>query len=89
MNRRQWAGDKLAWMDAYTHYRPRRELFGSFGRYFENALREPEYIRFRLRDRKWSAPLARLLDLPLAPAAASAVFRKLAFLVIVSRKECA
>ena len=86
--RRQWAADKLAWIDAFTHYRPRRELFRSFGRYFENELREPEYIRFRLRDRKWRAPLARLLDLPFAPAAASAVFRKLAFLVIVSRKAC-
>ena len=87
-SRRQWASDKLAWIDAYTHYRPRREIFGSFGRYFENDLREPDYIRFRLRDRKWRAPLARLLDLPFAPAAASAVLRKLAFLVIVSRKEC-
>jgi glycosyltransferase involved in cell wall biosynthesis/SAM-dependent methyltransferase len=85
-SRRQWATDKLAWIDAYTHYRPRRELFRSFGRYFDNELREPEYIRFRLRDRKWRAPLARLLDLPFAPAAASAVFRKLAFLVILSRK---
>jgi SAM-dependent methyltransferase len=86
--RRQWASDKLAWIDAYTRYRPRREIFRSFGRYFENELREPDYIRFRLRDRKWRAPLARLLDLPIAGAAASAVFRKLAFLVIVSRKEC-
>ncbi|MGA3095363.1 MAG: glycosyltransferase [Bryobacteraceae bacterium] len=87
-SRRQWASDKLAWIDAYTHYRPRRELFRSFGRYFDNELRETEYIRFRLRDRSWRAPLARLLDLPFAPAAASAVFRKLAFLVIVSRKAC-
>lgn len=85
---RQWASDKLAWIDDYTHYRPRREIFRGFERYFENELREPDYIRFRLRDRKWRAPLARLLDLPFAPAAASAVFRKLAFLVIVSRKEC-
>jgi SAM-dependent methyltransferase len=85
-SRRQWVFDKLAWIDAYAHYRPRRELFRSFGRYFESEFREPEYIRFRLRDRKWRAPLARLLDLPFAPAAASAVFRKLAFLVMVSRK---
>jgi glycosyltransferase involved in cell wall biosynthesis/SAM-dependent methyltransferase len=86
--RRQWAADKLAWIDAYTCYRPRREIFRSFGRYFESELREPDYIRFRLRDRKWRAPLARLLDSPFAGAAASAVFRKLAFLVMVSRKEC-
>ena len=86
--RRRWAAGKLAWIDAYTRYRPRREIFRSFGRYFESELREPDYIRFRLRDRKWRAPLARLLDLPFAGAAASAVFRKLAFLVMVSRKEC-
>lgn len=85
--RRQWAADKLAWIDAYTHYRPRDEIFRAFGRRFRNELREPDYIRFRLRDRRWRAPLARLLDLPLVAAAASALFRKLAFLVIVSRKE--
>ena len=84
--RRQWAVDKLAWIDAYTRYRPRREVLQSFGRYFDNQLIESEYIRFRLRARKWRAPLARLLDLPFAPAACSALFRKLAFLVIVSRK---
>lgn len=86
--RRQWASDKLAWIDAYTHYRPRNEIFGFFERYFRSELREPDYIRFRLRDRRWRAPLARLLDLPFASGAASAVFRKLAFLVIVSRKVC-
>jgi SAM-dependent methyltransferase len=87
--RRQWAIDKLAWLDAYTVYRSREEIFRTFDRHFRNELREPDYIRYRLRDRAWRAPLARLLDLPLAPAAASALFRKLAFLVIVSRKEAA
>ena len=84
--RRQWALDKLAWIDAYTRYRPRREIFDIFGRYFESELGEPDYIRFRLRDRKGTAPFARLLDLPLVPAVAGALLRKLAFLVIVSRK---
>jgi SAM-dependent methyltransferase len=85
--RRQWAADKLKWIDTYTHYRSRREIFTAFGRYFETELREPDYIRFRLRDRRLLAPLARLLDLPSAPAAAGALFRKLAFLVLVSHKE--
>jgi len=84
---RQWAIDKLAWIDAYTRYRSRDEIWRAFGRYFTNELREPDYIRYRLRDRAWRAPLARLLDLPLVPAAAAVLFRKLAFLVIVSRKE--
>lgn len=85
--RRQWATDKLGWIDAYTHYRSRSEIFRSFSRYFTSELRETDYIRYRLRDRPGRAFLARLLDAPLAPAIASAVFRKLAFLVIVSRKE--
>jgi SAM-dependent methyltransferase len=84
---RQWAVEKLAWIDSYTRYRTRAEIFRTFGKYFRSELREPDYIRYRLCDRPWRAPLARLLDLPFAPAAASALFRKLAFLVIVSRKE--
>lgn len=86
-SRRQWAIDKLKWIDTYTRYRSRREIFAAFDRYFRREFREPDYIRFRLRDRRVLAPFALLLDLPLVPAAATAVFRKLAFLVIVSRKE--
>jgi SAM-dependent methyltransferase len=87
--RRQWAIDKLNWIDAYTHYRSRREIHAAFARYFRSEFREPDYIRFRLRDCRSLAPFARILNLPLAPAAATAVFRKLAFLVMVSRKELA
>lgn len=85
--RRQWAEDKLRWIDEYTRYRSRREIRSSYERYFTSEFREVDYIRFRLLDRPGRAFLARLLDLPLAPAAAAAVFRKLAFLVILSRKE--
>jgi SAM-dependent methyltransferase len=84
---RQWARDKLAWIDAHTYYRSRTEIFRAFGRYFSSELRETEYIRYRLADVPRHAPLARLLDLPGAGAAAAAIFRKLAFLVIVSRKD--
>jgi len=84
--RRQWAVDKLRWIDTYTFYRSRREIFRAFEVYFRSEPREADYIRYRLRDVAWRAPLARLLDLPFASAAASAVFRKLAFLVVVSRK---
>ncbi len=84
---REWAADKLAWIDRHTVYRSRREIFRAYDRYFTSELREPEYIRFRLRDTSRRAPLARLLDVPGAPAAASALFRKLAFLVIVSRRK--
>jgi glycosyltransferase involved in cell wall biosynthesis/SAM-dependent methyltransferase len=83
---RQWAVDKLAWIDAYTHYRGRREIFDAFGRLFVSELRESDYIRYRLLDRPGRKPLAALADAPIVSAAARAVFRKLAFLVMVSRK---
>ena len=85
--RRQWAADKLGWIDAYTHYRPKREIFLAFDRYFTTEMREPDYIRYRLKDTPALAPLARLLDLPGAPAMATAIFRKLAFMVLVSRRR--
>jgi SAM-dependent methyltransferase len=87
--RRQWAADKLRWIDDYARYRPRREIFRVFRRFFTSELREADYIRYRLRDTPRLAPLARLLDLPGVPPLACALFRKLAFLVIVSRKEAA
>jgi SAM-dependent methyltransferase len=86
--RRQWAADKMAWLDAWTHYRSRAEIFRAFDRRFANEYREPDYIRYRLRDGGHTS-LARLMDLAPARAAARALFRKLAFLVIVSRKEAA
>jgi len=83
---RQWTIDKLKWLDTFTRYRPRRQIFAAFDRRFKSEFREPDYIRYRLRAHSRLAPLARLLDFPLAPALATAIFRKLAFLVIVSRK---
>lgn len=83
---RQWAVDKLGWIDTYTHYRSRREIFDAFGRFFVSQLRESDYIRYRLLDRPGRRALAALADVPVVAAAARAVFRKLAFLVIVSRK---
>lgn len=85
--RRQWASDKLGWIDAYTRYRPKREILLAFERYFTTEMREPDYIRYRLRDTPALAPLAHLLELPGAPATAAAVFRKLAFMVLVSRRR--
>ena len=84
---RRWAVDKLEWIDRYTHYRSRKEIFDAFGRYFRNEARESDYIRFRLLDRPGRRLLARAVELPLADAAARALFRKLAFLVILSYKE--
>ena len=87
--RRQWTRDKLQWLDRYTRYRSRNEILATFGRYFTSEFHEPDYIRYRLGDSPSLAPFARLLDVPGGSAAATAIFRKLAFLVIVSRKESA
>jgi SAM-dependent methyltransferase len=84
---RQWAVDKLRWLDAYTCYRPRRDILRLYGRYFRSTLREPDYIRYRLARHPRVAGFARLLDLPFGSKMASAVFRNLAFMVIVSVKE--
>jgi SAM-dependent methyltransferase len=83
---RQWAVDKLAWIDTYTYYRTRSEIFETFERYFVSDLREGDYIRYRLLDRPGRQALAALAGLPLVAPVARAIFRKLAFMVIVSRK---
>jgi SAM-dependent methyltransferase len=84
--RRQWATDKLAWIDAYTRYRSRAGIFRAFDRYFRNEPLEADYIRYRLCQQQWRSPSAQLLRFPPVRAAAVALFRKLAFLVILSRK---
>lgn len=83
---RQWAVDKLEWIDRYTHYRSRREIVETFGRYFRSEMRESDYIRFRLLDRPGRQWIAGAVRLPGAAAASRALFRKLAFLVILSEK---
>jgi SAM-dependent methyltransferase len=85
---RAWAVDKLGWIDQYTVYRSRREIFTAYDRYFANELREPDYIRYRLLDRpsRLRRALAGAMDVRPIAWLATAMFRKLAFLVIVSRK---
>lgn len=84
---RQWAVDKLRWIDTYTCYRTRAEIFAAYGRYFESTSGEMDYIRYRLLDRPGRAWVVWVLRIPPAAAAARTIFRKLAFLVILSRKE--
>jgi SAM-dependent methyltransferase len=84
---RAWAEQKLAWIDAYTRYRSRAEIFAAYRRYFSNELREPDYIRYRLSANPRLAPLVRVMGLPGTSRIGAALFRKLAFLVIVSRKS--
>jgi hypothetical protein len=84
---RQWAIDKLQWIDRFTRYRSRREIFATYARYFRNETQELDYIRYRLLDRPGREWVVRVLRFPLAAWAARALFRKLAFFVIVSRKD--
>jgi SAM-dependent methyltransferase len=84
---RQWAIDKLEWIDRHTRYRSRGEIAAAFGRYFRNEMRESDYIRFRLLDRPGRGWVARVVELPMAAAVSRVLFRKLAFLVILSRKD--
>jgi SAM-dependent methyltransferase len=84
---RQWAEDKLRWIDTYTRYRTRAEIFGAYGRHFRSEGREVDYIRYRLLDRPGRGWIAAALRFGAVAGAARAIFRKLAFLVILSRKE--
>lgn len=84
---RQWAIDKLDWIDRFTVYRSRREIFATYDRCFTSTLVEERYIRYRLLDRPGREWIVNLLRLPLMTPLSKAVFRKLAFLVILSRKE--
>jgi SAM-dependent methyltransferase len=86
---RQWAIDKLRWIDTYTLYRTRREIFSTYARYFRSETRELDYIRYRLLDRPGRAWIVSALRLPFCAWAARAIFRKLAFFVILSRKAAA
>jgi SAM-dependent methyltransferase len=86
---RHWAINKLAWIDRWTRYRSRRDIFSVYARYFDSECREADYIRYRLLDRP--TPMRRFLvaAVQYSPVRqlGTAVFRKLAFLVILSHKR--
>jgi SAM-dependent methyltransferase len=86
---RLWAADKLAWIDRWTVYRTRHEIFAAYDRHFASQPGEAEYIRYRLLDKPSAARrlAASLVGLPAISTLGVALFRKLAFLVIVSRKR--
>lgn len=85
---RQWALDKLEWIDRWTRYRTRAEIFKIYGHHFSNRLRERDYIRYRLNQRRspWRSLLTLVTNWPIVSDIGVALFRKLAFLVIESRK---
>lgn len=84
----EWALEKLNWIDTWTHYRSRDEILTTYERYFRNEFRERDYIRYRLMDHPgvMRKLIVRTTKMPVLSELEQAVFRKLAFLVIVSTK---
>jgi SAM-dependent methyltransferase len=79
---REWAEEKLEWIDRWTVYRPAREIHAIFGRNAELRNLEIEYCRFRAGD---NALLRAVLDRRWARRPAEALFRRLAFEAIEAR----
>jgi len=82
----EWTRYSLDWVDKYTVYRKRRDLLEMFSQYFELQMIEEDNIRFRLQARPALAPLAALLQIPLATPTARVLFRRLVGMVILATK---
>jgi SAM-dependent methyltransferase len=79
---REWAAEKLEWIDRWTIYRPAREIHAIFGRNADLVNREIDYCRFRAGDRRG---LRAVLNWPASKRPAEALFRRLAFEAIETR----
>ena len=79
---REWAREKLRWIDDWTVYRPTAELHEVFGRCATVTHREIDYCRFRAGDRR---ALASMLRRPGMAPAASFLFSRLGFMAIECR----
>ena len=79
---REWAIEKLEWIDRWTIYRPASEIHAIFGRNANLVNREIEYCRFRAAGRRG---LHALLSWPVSKRPAEALFRRLAFEAIETR----
>lgn len=84
--KRQWTKDALAWIDNYTVYRDKDEIFRTFSRFFEIKLIEDDYIKYRLLAQKNTEPFAKLLAFPLVPQISRVLFRRVAGMVIFAKK---
>jgi SAM-dependent methyltransferase len=86
---RQWAHDACSWIDAFTHYRRKSDIFAAFGRDFYPLERhEHEYLTFRLaRLRVPRTLLRRLESLRLGKWFAMCVVEKLGGMVLVARRR--
>ena len=83
---REWAAEKLDWIDRWTVYRPANEISAVFGQHGRLSHREIDYCRFRAGERRM---LRFILELPAARRPAEALFRRLAFDAIEVRSNAA
>lgn len=81
----QWSIDFMHWLDQFTFYRSRQEIFDCFSG-FHIQLIEDDYVAFRLRaiGQEMLARFARLYPIRYLTRG---VFRKLGGLVILARKR--
>jgi SAM-dependent methyltransferase len=81
---REWAKDKLAYIDDWTVYRTEAELRAALAGPGRLAHREVDCARYRAAGHPW---LRRALDHPRAEAPARWAFRRLAFEVVELRRD--
>jgi len=86
---RQWAHDACDWIDAFTYYRRKSEIFAAFRREFDLLeRREHEYLAFRLARFRVPHMLLRMLEsLRLGRWIAMHVVERLGGLVLVARRR--
>ena len=83
----QWTREKLCWLDHFTYYRSRKEIYAAFtAAGFKIQHFEKNYITYRLA-RSQLFRLGFLLRVPLGARGASYLCRRLAGLVLLARKS--
>ncbi|NEO32413.1 MAG: class I SAM-dependent methyltransferase [Symploca sp. SIO3C6] len=83
----QWTTDALNWIDKYTIYREKHEIFQIFSRYFEFKMIEEDCIEYRLSASPQKKLLSKLLKFPLLTEISRILFQKLAGMVIIAKKK--
>jgi len=78
---RAWTRKQLDWIDAYTFYRPYREIAHVFGERFVIRAREGDYCRFRAEGRRIRPLLSRFDGLQ------TFALRRLAFMALEMRRR--
>jgi SAM-dependent methyltransferase len=81
----KWSRDVLEWLDAYTYYRPRREIRAAF-RGFRLSFAEAEYAAYRLQHSPRLRRIRWAMRLPLIDACAPYLVRSLAGMVILAER---